>query len=78
MARAYSVNLQIALNIEVDIQAESFEEAVIRGREMVNNSRNSTHMVKRAMAKTDNAVQVQDTESHFIGVRDNDAGMMYK
>lgn len=78
MSRAFSIDLQIALNVAVEIQAESFEEAVIRGREMVKDCRSSNHMVKRALAKSDNDVSVQDTEAVLIGVRDDDAGMMYR
>lgn len=76
--RNYSVDLQIALNLNVEIQAESFEDALVQGREMVSGARAATHMVRRSLAKSDTAVTINDTEANLCGVRDDDAGMMYR
>jgi hypothetical protein len=74
----FSVALQVAAEITVDVKAENFEQALAEGREMVRTHRAAEHMLKRGMTKGDGAVQIQDIEAHLIRVCDDDAGMMYR
>ena len=76
--RAFSVSVQIAAYVMVEIEAESFEDALAQGREMISTSRGQLHTLRCAQLKTERNHSIQDTEAHLITVSDDANGMMYR